>query len=67
MLPDSVALLPLVSKVPPPALRVTPRLELKPARYCSVPPPKARPPPALPRLLSADTASVPVLTVVAPK
>jgi hypothetical protein len=45
--------------------RVFDRLKLAP--NCNVPPPKARPPAALPRLLSADTASAPALTVVPPK
>jgi hypothetical protein len=64
--PASVALLPLVSNVPPPAFSVTVRLVVKPVRNCSVPPPKARPPDAAPRLLSAVTASVPPLIVVPP-
>jgi hypothetical protein len=67
MLPDSVALLPLVSKVPPPALSVMSRLVVKPDRNCKAPPPKARPPVLLPRLPSLETASVPALTVVPPK
>ena len=65
--PPSVELLPLVSKVPPPKLSVTARFEVKPARYCKVPPPSVRVPEPLPRLLSADTASVPPLIVVPPK
>jgi hypothetical protein len=61
-----LALLPLVSNVPPPALSVTPRFEVKPARYCSVPPPKLSPPDVSPRLASVLTASVPPLIVVPP-
>jgi hypothetical protein len=64
--PPSVASLPLVSTVPPPALSVTARFEVKPDRNCKVPPPKMRPPALLPRLLSADTASVPAVMVVGP-
>src|SRR5438132_2940906 len=66
MLPASVPLLPLVSKVPPPALSVTARLVVKPERNCKAPPPKARPPALLPRLPSLETASVPALTIVPP-
>src|SRR5438552_120632 len=66
MTPARLALLPLVSNVPPPALSVTPRFEVKPARYCSVPPPKLSPPDVLPRLASVLTASVPALIVVPP-
>jgi hypothetical protein len=66
MVPASVALLPLVSKVPPPALSVTARLVVNPERYRSVPPPKARPPEAAPRFASAATASAPPLMVVPP-
>ena len=61
MTPASVATLPLVSNVPPPALSVTARFELKPARYCSVPPLKLSPPAAAPRLPSDEIASVPPL------
>ena len=64
--PAMLTLLPLVSNVPPPALSVTPRFEVKPARYCSVPPPKLSPPDVLPRLASVLTASVPALIVVPP-
>src|SRR5262249_58708982 len=67
MAPASVALLPLVSKVPPPALSVTARLVVKPDRNCSVPPPKARPLAAAPRLASAATASTPPLLAVPPE
>jgi hypothetical protein len=67
MVPASVALLPLVSNVPPPLLSATVRLMVKPERNCKAPPPKARPPALPPRLLSADTASVPVLIVVPPE
>src|SRR5262245_47244361 len=67
MTPASVALLPLVSNVPPPALSVTARLVVKPDRNCKAPPPKARPPELLPRLLSAETATVPALIVVPPE
>ena len=67
MVPASVASLPLVSKVPPPALRVMARLMVKPARNCNVPPSKLSPPAALPRLLSAATASVPALIAVPPE
>src|SRR5215471_5524693 len=59
MVPASVALLPLVSKAPPPALSVTARLVVNPERNCSVPPPKARPPAAPPRFALAATASTP--------
>src|SRR5262249_28400214 len=67
IVPASVALLPLVSNVPPPALSVTARLVVKPDRNCKAPPPKARPPELLPRLLSAETATVPALIVVPPE
>src|SRR5262249_6100800 len=50
IVPPSVALLPLVSTAPPPASSVVPRLEVKPARNCSVPPPKVSPPEALPQV-----------------
>jgi hypothetical protein len=66
MVPASIALLPLVSNVPPPALSVTARLLTKPDRNCSVPPPKVSPPAAAPRLASELTASVPLLMVVPP-
>jgi len=59
--------LPFVSIVPPPALSVTARAELKPAPYRSVPPLKVSPPAAAPRLLSALTLSAPALTVVPPE
>ena len=59
--------MPLVSTVPPPALSVTARFEVKPDRNCKVPPPNERVPELLPRLLSADTASVPALIVVPPE
>jgi hypothetical protein len=62
IVPPSVELLPLVSTVPPPALSVTARFEVKPDKNCRVPPPKERLPELLPRLLSLDTASVPALT-----
>src|SRR6516165_1488276 len=61
IVPPSVELLPLVSTVPPPALSVTARLVVKPDRNCKAPAPKLRVPELLPRLLSADTASVPAL------
>src|SRR5262245_7891751 len=67
IVPASVALLPLVSNVPPPELSVTARLVVKPERNCKAPPPKARPPALLPRLLSAETATVPALIVVPPE
>src|SRR5262249_39022504 len=62
----SAALLPLVSTAPPPALSVVLRFEVKPARNCSVPPPKLSPPEVAPKLASAVTASVPVLIAVPP-
>src|SRR3981081_3656179 len=61
--PGSVALLPLVSIVPPPALRVTARLVVRPARNCSAPPLKVSAPEGAPRLASLDTDSVPALRV----
>ena len=66
MLPVSNGPLPFVSKVPPPALSVMARLLKKLPLNCSVPPLKLMPPLALPRLLSADTASVPALMMVPP-
>jgi len=66
IVPDKVELLPLVLNVPPPALSVTPRFEVKPASKRSVPPPKMSPPEAAPRLASLLTASVPALIVVPP-
>jgi hypothetical protein len=57
----------LVLNVPPPALSVTPRFEVKAAVDCSVPPPKVSPPEAAPRLASLLTASVPTLIVVPPE
>jgi hypothetical protein len=66
MVPDRVELLPLVLNVPPPALSVTARFEVKLASKRSVPPPKLSPPDVLPRLASALTASVPALIVVPP-
>jgi len=65
--PARVALLPLVSKVPPPEFSVTARLLVKPDRNCKVPLPKARLPELLPRLLSADAATVPALSAVPPE
>ena len=67
MLPVSNGPLPLVSKVPPPEFSVTARLLMKPDRNCKAPPPNARLPELSPRLLSADTANVPPLTVVPPR
>ena len=61
--PESVALLPSVSKVPPPVLSVIVRALVNPDKNCSVPPPNVSPPEAAPRLASAETASVPWLIV----
>src|SRR5262249_5396258 len=66
IVPPSVSLLPLVSTVPPPALSVVPRFEVNPERNCSVPPLKASPPEAAPKLASVVTASVPALIAVPP-
>jgi hypothetical protein len=59
----------LVSMVPPPALSVIARVldRSKVAPNCNVPPPKLSPRVAAPRLLSADTASVPALSDVPPE
>jgi hypothetical protein len=60
---------PLVSMVPPPALSVIVRVvaRLKLAPNCSVPPLKVSAPVLAPRLLSAETLTMPALKLVPPE